>query len=82
MRPTRRVADISSIASGRIPLVSLVQTLLVAEHLNFRHAARSLGVTQSSVSIATIFKNPAFASEKEWRLVSAPLAPFSPTMLS
>jgi predicted transcriptional regulator len=36
--------------TGRIPMVSLIQTLAVAEHLNFRHAANVLGVTQSSVS--------------------------------
>ncbi|UGV28540.1 LysR family transcriptional regulator [Rhodopseudomonas boonkerdii] len=35
---------------SRIPLVSLVQTLAVAEHLNFRHAANALGVSLSSVS--------------------------------
>jgi DNA-binding transcriptional LysR family regulator len=34
----------------RVPLVSLVQALAVAEHLNFRHAAAALGVSQSSVS--------------------------------
>lgn len=34
----------------RIPLVSLMQTLAVAEHLSFHHAARTLGVSQSSVS--------------------------------
>lgn len=34
----------------RIPLVSLIQTLAVAEHLSFHHAARTLGVSQSSVS--------------------------------
>ncbi len=34
----------------RIALVSLVQALAVAEHLNFRHAAAALGVSQSSVS--------------------------------
>jgi DNA-binding transcriptional LysR family regulator len=33
-----------------VPLVSLVQALAVAEHLNFRHAAFTLGVSQSSVS--------------------------------
>jgi len=38
------------ILSGRIPLISLVQFIAVAEHLNFRHAAKSLGVSQSSVS--------------------------------
>ncbi|EBE2438490.1 LysR family transcriptional regulator, partial [Morganella morganii] len=27
------------ILSGRIPLISLVQFIAVAEHLNFRHAA-------------------------------------------
>ncbi len=39
-----------SILGSRIPLTSLVQALAVAEHLNFRHAANSLGVSQSSVS--------------------------------
>ncbi len=34
----------------RIPLVSLIQTLAVAEHLSFHHAAKTLGVSQSSVS--------------------------------
>jgi hypothetical protein len=29
---------------GRIPLVSLIQTLAVAEHLSFRHTANVLGV--------------------------------------
>jgi len=35
---------------SRIPLVSLIQTLAVAEHLNFRHAADALGVSLSSLS--------------------------------
>ena len=35
---------------SRIPLISLTQTLAVAEYLNFRHAANALGVSQSSVS--------------------------------
>ncbi|VDC49836.1 LysR family transcriptional regulator [Brevundimonas mediterranea] len=35
---------------SRIPLISLIQTLAVAEYLNFRHAANRLGVSQSSVS--------------------------------
>ena len=35
---------------SRIPLASLIQTLAVAEHLNFRHAANTLGVSQSSIS--------------------------------
>lgn len=35
---------------SRIPLISLIQTLAVAEHLNFRHAANALGVSLSSVS--------------------------------
>ena len=35
---------------SRIPLVSLIQALVVAEHLNFRHAASAMGVSQSSVS--------------------------------
>lgn len=39
----------SSLGS-RITLTALVQTLTVAEYLNFRHAANALGVSQSSVS--------------------------------
>lgn len=35
---------------GGIPLISLRQAVVVAEVLNFRHAANVLGVTQSSVS--------------------------------
>ena len=35
---------------SRIPLVSLIHALAVAEHLNFRHAATAMGVSQSSVS--------------------------------
>lgn len=31
-------------------MVSLIQTLSVAEHLNFRHAANAMGISQSSVS--------------------------------
>ncbi|GAA5542273.1 MULTISPECIES: LysR family transcriptional regulator [Brucella] len=34
----------------RIPMISLIQTLAVAEYLNFRHAANFLGVSPSSVS--------------------------------
>lgn len=40
----------SLLMAGRIPMVLLIQTLAVAEHLNFRHAANVLGVTQSSIS--------------------------------
>lgn len=36
--------------SGRIPMASLIQTLAVAEYLNFRQVANALGVVQSSVS--------------------------------
>ncbi len=40
-----------SISLGtHIPLASLIQTLAVAEYLNFRHAASAMGVSQSSVS--------------------------------
>jgi len=35
---------------SRITLTALIQTLAVAEYLNFRHAANALGVSQSSVS--------------------------------
>jgi DNA-binding transcriptional LysR family regulator len=34
----------------RLPITSLVQTLAVAEHLNFRHVANAIGVAQSSIS--------------------------------
>ncbi|MDJ0447395.1 LysR family transcriptional regulator [Methylocystis sp. JR02] len=40
----------NALLRGRIPLVALIQTLHVAEYLNFRHAANALGVSQSSVS--------------------------------
>lgn len=50
MRQARYASDNIGISSGRIPLVSLVQLIAVADHLNFRHAANTLGVTQSSVS--------------------------------
>lgn len=35
---------------ARIPLSALLQALAVAEHLNFRHAAKTLNIGQSSVS--------------------------------
>lgn len=50
MRRARHVSSSPGVADGRIPLISLVQALAVAEHLNFRHAASALGVSQSSVS--------------------------------
>ncbi len=53
---------------SRIPLASLIQALAVAEHLNFRHAANVLGVSQSSVS--TRMKR---CWSRTWKLVSAPL---------
>lgn len=40
----------SLLLRGRIPLASLIQAIAVAEHLNFRHAANSLGVSLSTVS--------------------------------
>ncbi|MFG1186266.1 LysR family transcriptional regulator [Xanthobacter aminoxidans] len=40
----------NALLRGRIPLAALIQTLSVAEYLNFRHAANALGVSQSSVS--------------------------------
>lgn len=43
-------STICSLLGGRIPMASLVQTIAVAEYLNFRHAANMLGVSQSSVS--------------------------------
>lgn len=55
MRRSRRHANDAfrsseTLLGSRIPLMSLIQTLAVAEHLNFRHAANALGVAQSSVS--------------------------------
>jgi DNA-binding transcriptional LysR family regulator len=47
---TRPNGMVYSPLGSRIPLASLVQALGVAEHLNFRHAAAALGVSQSSVS--------------------------------
>ncbi|MBB6458215.1 MULTISPECIES: LysR family transcriptional regulator [Acetobacter] len=44
------IFDASQRTLARVPLVSLRQALSVAQHLNFRHAADALGVTQSSVS--------------------------------
>lgn len=46
----RGIESKRSLLGSRIPLASLIQTLAVAEHLNFRHAANRLGVSQSSVS--------------------------------
>ncbi len=46
----RRLTEALSPLGSRIPLASLIQTLAVAEHLNFRHAANTLGVSQSCVS--------------------------------
>ena len=40
----------SLLLRGRIPMVSPIQTLAVAEYPNFRHAANTLGVGLSSVS--------------------------------
>lgn len=45
----QHVLNASSLVK-RIPLTTLIQTLAVAEHLSFRHAALALGVSQSSVS--------------------------------
>jgi len=41
---------VPTLLGSRIPLASLIQTLAVAEHLNFRHAANALGISLSSVS--------------------------------
>lgn len=40
----------SKLLGGRVPITALIQTCAVAEHLNFRHAAKALGVSLSSVS--------------------------------
>ncbi|WP_241565336.1 helix-turn-helix domain-containing protein [Paenirhodobacter populi] len=49
MRRTRHRSLVNGgILSGRIPLISLVQFIAVAEHLNFRHATKALDGSQSS----------------------------------
>lgn len=45
-----RQGRMPTLLGSRIPMASLIQTLAVAEYLNFRHAANALGVAQSSVS--------------------------------
>lgn len=40
----------NTLLGSRIPMASLIQTLAVAQYLSFRHAARALGISQSSVS--------------------------------
>lgn len=45
-----RPFGVPTVLGSRIPLAALIQTLAVAEYLNFRHAANALGVAQSSVS--------------------------------
>lgn len=50
-RKTKNYLPVSeAIRSGRVPMASLVHLLAAAEYLNFRHAAKALGVAQSSVS--------------------------------
>lgn len=52
----RRLVSLSEIWQApsrlgtRIPMISLIHTLTVAEYLNFRHAANFLGVSASSIS--------------------------------
>jgi len=46
----QRLVGMRSLLGNRIPLTALIQVLAVAEYLNFRHAANSLGISQSSVS--------------------------------
>ena len=43
-------SGLRTLLGTRIPLITLVQALAVAEYLNFRHAANRLGVSQSCVS--------------------------------
>lgn len=47
---TDRQWGVPTSLGSRIPMASLIQTLTVAEYLNFRHAANALGVSLSSVS--------------------------------
>lgn len=48
--PLDEIQHSKRMLGGRIPMVSLMQVLAVAEYLNFRQAANVLGVAQSSVS--------------------------------
>ncbi len=62
LRPNDNDAPLETITpllGSRVPLVSLIQTLAVAEYLNFRHAAKALGVSQPSISarIKTLEEN-------------------------
>lgn len=50
LRKNANPNELPVLLGGRIPMASLIQTLAVAEYLNFRHAANALGVAQSSVS--------------------------------
>lgn len=53
MRRRRKIPDKGQappLLGARIPMISLIQTLAVAEYLNFRYAANFLGVSPSSVS--------------------------------
>jgi Bacterial regulatory helix-turn-helix protein, lysR family len=58
----------TSMLGSRIPLALLIQTLAVAEYLNFRHAANALGVSLSSVS-ARVKTLEDFASTRVRRLL-------------
>ncbi len=56
-RPCKRFSKANDKHAGqrqvlgtRIPLTALIHAVAVGEHLNFRHAAAALGVSQSSVS--------------------------------
>jgi len=42
--------QLQHLSGGRIPMIALIQTLAVAEHLSFYRAAQALGTSQSSVS--------------------------------
>lgn len=47
---TSRRRAAKTVLGSRIPLAALIQTIAVAECLNFHHAAQMLGISQSSVS--------------------------------
>lgn len=56
-RPCRKLSKIDDkhtrqhqVLGTRVPLAALIHAVAVGEHLNFRHAAVALGVSQSSVS--------------------------------
>src|SRR5690606_37465633 len=51
LRNTSAVDEPSLLMRGCVPMASLIQTLAVAEYLNFRHAANALGVARIAIGV-------------------------------